>query len=93
MTRYSIKTAKRLPPPAPQTADDTFRCTGDIVAELKRLYRPRMAAWVERQGHENAASWREKRQLMAEIHQLREQLGLNKREKPHDPRPPAEASD
>jgi hypothetical protein len=48
---------------------------------------------VKRQGEDNAASWQEKRQLMTEIHELRERLGLNVREKPHDPRPPAEASD
>jgi hypothetical protein len=85
--------SKRLPPLPPPTVDDTFCCTDDIVSELKRLHRPQMAAWVKRQGEDNAANCREKRQLMAEIHELRERLGLNVREKPHDPRPPAEASD
>jgi hypothetical protein len=80
-------------PPVRETADDTFRCTDDIVAELKRLHRPQMAAWVERQGHDNAANWRKVRELMKEIHELRVWLGLHKREKVHDPRPPAEASD
>jgi hypothetical protein len=89
MSRYGKQTATA--PPA--TADDTFRCTDDIVAELRRLHRPSMAAWVERQGQENAAGWREKRRLMEEIHELRERLGLNKREKIHDPTPPPEASD
>ena len=92
MSRY-IKSTKRLPPPPPQTVDDTFGCTDDIVAELRRLRRPKMASWVEKQGHENAASWRTGSKLMKEIHELRVLLGLNKREKPHDPRPPAEASD
>jgi hypothetical protein len=91
MSRYAKST--KLPPPPPQTADDTFRCTDDIVAELKRLHRPKMAAWVERQGHDNAANWRKVRELMKEIHELRVWLGLHKREKVHDPRPPAEASD
>jgi hypothetical protein len=80
-------------PPVRETPDDTFRCTDDIVAELRRLHRPQMAAWVARQGHENAANWRERRQLMSEIHELRERLGMNVKEKIHDPRPPAEASD
>jgi len=84
---------KRLAPLLPTTPDDTFRCTDDIVAELRRLGRPKMADWVARQGHENAANWRAKRQLMIEIHELRERLGLNVKEKAHDPRPPAEASD
>lgn len=89
MSRYGKQTATA--PPA--TADDTFRCTDDIVAELRRLHRPSMAAWVERQGQENAAGWRKIRELMAEIHELRVWLGLNKREKRHDPTPPPEASD
>ena len=92
MSRYGIKSAKLSPPP-PQTPDDTFACTDDIVAELRRLHRPRMAAWVERQGHDNAANWRKVRELMKEIHELRVWLGLHKREKTHDPTPPAEASD
>jgi len=91
MSRYAKST--KLPPPPPQTADDTFRCTDDIVAELKRLHRPQMAAWVARQGHDNAEKWQRERQLMQEIHELRERLGLNVRENVHDPRPPAEASD
>ena len=92
MSRY-IKSTKRLPPPPPQTVDDKFGCTEDIVAELKRLHRPQMAAWVERQGHDNAANWRKVAELMKEIHELRERLGLNVKEKAHDQRPPAEASD
>jgi hypothetical protein len=84
---------KRLAPLLPTTPDETFRCTDDIVAELRRLHRPKMAAWVERQGHDNAANWRERTRLIKEIHELRERLGLNVREKIHDPRPPAEASD
>lgn len=79
--------------PVRETPDDTFRCTDDIVAELQRLHRPQMAAWVKRQGDANAANWRERAQLIKEIHELRERLGLNVREKIHDPRPPAEASD
>lgn len=93
MSRYGIKTAKQLPPLPPETPDDTFKSTHDIVAELKRLHRPKMAAWIERQAEEQAKNWRAIRSLMAEIHDLREQLGLNVKEKPHDPRPPSEASD
>jgi hypothetical protein len=80
-------------PPVRETPDDTFRSTEDIVAELKRLHRPQMAAWVERQGHENAARWRQERLLLAEIHELRERLGLNVKEKLHDPQPKPECSD
>ena len=80
-------------PPVRETVDDTFRSTEDIVKELKRLDRPQMAAWVERQGHENAARWRHVRALLAEIHVLRERLGLNVKEKMHDPTPPPESSD
>ena len=94
MSYYSAKYVRRAPPPLPpETADDKFQTSADIVAELKRLGYVRMARRVQELADDEAERRRYVRSLVQEIHELRERLGLNTKEERHNPQPPPEASD
>ena len=77
----------------PVTIDDTFSCTADIVKELERMRRPKMARWVASLDKLTTEANRNARNMYEQLAELQRQLPQFQREKPFDPRPPAEASD
>jgi len=77
----------------PETIDDTFNSTADIVRELERLHRPRMAAWVaDLGGASQRANQRESR-LIEQLVALQNKYEPRVRLQQLDPTPPPEASD
>lgn len=75
------------------TADSTFTCTADVVAELRRLHRPQMAAWVANLGEENTGAYSRINDLFQRLAECQRQLPGWEQPKQFDPTPPANASD
>jgi hypothetical protein len=77
----------------PETIDDTFTCTADVVRELERLRRPRMAAWVKDLGGASQRFNQREYRLLDRINELEAKYEPTVRVQPYDPTPPPEASD
>ena len=77
----------------PETIDDTFNSTADIVRELERLHRPRMAAWVAELGGASQRANKRESRLIQRLVELQNKYEPQVRVQPYDPTPPPEASD
>jgi hypothetical protein len=77
----------------PETIDDTFTCTADVVRELERLRRPRMAAWVKDLGGASTRFNQREFRLIDRINELEAKYEPRQQVQPYDPTPPPEASD
>ena len=76
----------------PVTIDDTFSCTADIVKELERMRRPKMARWVASLDKLTTEANRRADDLFKRLAECQRQLP-QQQEKPFDPTPRPEESD